>query len=612
MSNMFENLRIKDYNKTLLSLKLDDQLKQKLALQTTAELRQKLMEFSNSHPNITITIKTYVSYIVLSSFMGSFKDRLKRFYSMSNSRNVFTKSLKIIRELFPIEFENLQKESGVDTDKLLTLYIIDKLNHCEVCGTACEGRFCSNKCKSQIIGKENIKKAIQAVIERKDEIVEKRKKTVKTKYGVDYYTQTKEYRDKVKNTNLIRYGVESSNQATIVKEKMRQSKLERYGDANYNNREKYKETFRKNFNAEDNILKLESKNIEKYGVPVRAWTHYKNYTNLNPEFVKLHFVTETNLFKFKEFVDYFEIPYLKTAYDIKERLEFKDILNEHHYNTLSHVEKELFEWFPVEDKVSNNRKVLDGLEIDIYSPSLKLGIEYDGIYWHSTAVQEDPNYHIKKLNLAESKGITLYNIFENIDDLDIWKSMILNKLGQSRRIYARKCEVRRVDYHDIREFLAENHLQGAVASPINYALYYEDELVEVMTFKRPRFTKDYDFELLRLCTKKGITVVGGASKLFSAFRREYPTASVISYANRRWSRGDVYRQLGFELLKLSAPNYWYVRGDEVLSRYQAQKHKLPQILGESFDPEFSESENMQQAGFERIYDCGNLVFGFQP
>lgn len=612
MSNMFETLRIKDYNKTLLSLKLDDQLKQKLTLQTTAELRQKLIELNNSYPNITITIKTYVSYVVLCSLIGSFKDRLKKFYYMSSSRNVFTKSLKTIRELFPTEFDNLQKESGVDTDNLLTLYIIDKLNHCEVCGTACEGRFCSNKCKSQVIGKENIKKAIQAVIERKDEIVEKRKKTIKTKYGVEYYTQTKEYRDKVKKTNLLRYGVESSNQSIIVKEKMRQSKLERYGDANYNNREKYKETFRKNFNEEDYILNLESKNIERYGVPVRAWIHYKNYTNLNHEFVKSHFVTDTNLFKFKEFVDYFEIPYLKTAYDIKERLGFKDILNEHHYNTLSHVEKKLFEWFPVEDKVSNTRKVLGGLEIDIYSPRHKLGIEYDGLYWHSTAAQEDPNYHIKKLNLAESKGITLYNIFETIDNLDIWKSMILNKLGQSRRIYARKCEVRRVDYQDIREFLAENHLQGAVTSPINYALYYEDELVEVMTFKRPRFTKDYDFELLRLCTKKGSTVVGGASKLFSAFRREHPTASVISYANRRWSRGDVYRKLGFDLLKVSAPNYWYVRGDEVLSRYQAQRHNLPKLLGESFDPELSESENMQHAGFERIYDCGNLVFGFQP
>lgn len=620
---MFEYLRIKDYNKTLLSLKLDDQLRQQLALQSTAELRQKLMEFSNSHPNITVTIKTYVSYVVLSSFMGSFKDRLKKFYSMSSSRNVFTKSLKIIRELFPTEFENLQKESGVDTDKLLTLYIIDKLNHCEVCGTACEGRFCSNKCKSQVIGKENIKKAIQAVIERKDEIVEKRKKTVKTKYGVDYYTQTQEYRDKVKNTNLIRYGVESSNQAAIVKEKMRQSKLARYGDANYNNRDKYKETFRKNFNAEDNILKLESKNIEKYGVPVRAWTHYKNYTNLNHEFVKLHFVTETNLFKFKEFVDYFEIPYLKTAYDIKERLGFKDILNEHHYNTLSRVEKELFEWFPVEDKVSNNRKVLDGLEIDIYSPSLKLGIEYDGIYWHSTAVQEDPNYHIKKLNLAESKGITLYNIFENIDDLDIWKSMILARLGKARRISARKCELRALRYRDVRDFLAENHLQGSVVSSVQYGLFYDGELVEVMTFAKPRFARQYDFELVRLCTKKGLLVVGGASRLWTAFRREHPTASVISYANRRFSQGKVYRTLGFSLVKTTAPNYVYVRQEEVVdvavdvavdvvTRYQAQKHRLASLLGEAYDPDCSESENMTAAGYERLYDCGNMVFEFRP
>ena len=612
MSNMFETLRIKDYNKTLLSLKLDDQLKQKLTLQTTAELRQKLIELNNSYPNIIITIKTYVSYVVLSSLIGSFKDRLKKFYYMSSSRNVFTKSLKTIRELFPTEFADLQKESGVDTDNLLTLYIIDKLNHCEVCGTACEGRFCSNKCKSQVIGKENIKKAIQAVIERKDEIVEKRKKTIKTKYGVEYYTQTKEYRDKVKKTNLLRYGVESSNQSVIVKEKMRQSKLERYGDANYNNREKYKETFRKNFNEEDYTLKLESKNIERYGVPVRAWIHYKNYTNLNHEFVKSHFVTDTNLFKFKEFVDYFEIPYLKTAYDIKERLGFKDILNEHHYNTLSHVEKELFEWFPVEDKVSNTRKVLGGLEIDIYSPRHKLGIEYDGLYWHSTAVQEDPNYHIKKLNLAESKGITLYNIFETIDNLDIWKSMILARLGMARRIPARKCELRSLNYRDVKEFLAENHLQGSAVSSVQYGLFHAGELVEVMTFAKPRFAKQYNFELVRLCTKKGIVVVGGASKLWTAFRLEHPRASVISYANRRFSQGKVYRTLGFSLVKTTAPNYVYVRQDEVVTRYQAQKHRLPKLLGKVYDQNLSEFENMTKAGFEKIYDCGNLVFEFQP
>ena len=335
--------------------------------------------------------------------------------------------------------------------------------------------------------------------------------------------------------------------------------------------------------------------------------HYHQQHDTTREFFLSSFVTNNGRVRLTSAMNYFGMSELRIS-TLKKRLGLQN------YSFIigksSKAESDLFEWIPTETKIWHDRKILCGKELDIVLPIQKLAIEYDGLYYHSTASGKDKNYHVNKLDNTTTQGYQLFNIFEKIDDLDIWKSMILNKLRQSRRIYARKCEVRRVDYHDIREFLAENHLQGAVTSPINYALYYEGELVEVMTFKRPRFTKDYDFELLRLCTKKGSTVVGGASKLFSAFRREYPTASVISYANRRWSRGDVYRQLGFDLLKVSAPNYWYVRGDEVISRYQAQKHKLPQLLGEGFDPELSESENMLRAGFERIYDCGNLVFGF--
>lgn len=609
---MIESIRIKDYVKALNTLKLPQNWYDALKLETTNELKEKLTLLQKQYPNVNITVKTYIAHTLIEHLDGTFKEKLRQLYYFSASHGTFTKNLKNIESLYPIEYKQLKEKAGVDDRDLLTLYIINALNHCEVCGKPCSGRFCCNKCKSSVVGKENIKKAIQAVKINKDEVVKKRKATNLKKYGVEFYTQTSQYRDKIKQTNLERYGVESSNQADEVKEKMRQTKLKRYGDATFNNRTKSRETFYKNFDIESTRSKREKYNLKKYGVIVREWTRYENYHNLTPEYIKKTFIDNNGRFKFNEFVLYFKIPYLKTAYDIKERLGFKDVLNNHHFNTKSHVEKELFEWFPVQDKISNNRSVLDGLEIDIFSPSYNIGIEYDGIFWHSTANISDSYYHVKKLEKAESKGIILFNIFEKIDDLEIWKSMILNKLGQSRRIYARKCEVRRVDYNDIREFLAENHLQGAVTSSINYALYYGDELVEVMTFKRPRFTKDYDFELLRLCTKKETTIVGGASKIFKAFRRDYPTASVISYANRRWSRGDVYRRLGFELLKVSAPNYWYVRGDEVLSRYQAQKHKLPQLLGESFDPELSESENMLQAGFERIYDCGNLVFGFKP
>lgn len=365
--------------------------------------------------------------------------------------------------------------------------------------------------------------------------------------------------------------------------------------------------------------KMKAGLVERYGVnsyfgtdKFKAWSR-RNMTNVsdyNSEFVAKHFITKENEFDIRAMISYFNISTLSSALVAKRRFGITQP-NKHYANPRSKGEVELFDWIPVSNKRHSVRDILPSKrELDIYLPDYKLAIEYDGWYWHCDKFCEK-GYHQEKTDGCEDHGVQLYTIFD-LDDLDIWKSMILNKLGQARRIYARKCEVRRVDYHDIREFLAENHLQGAVASPINYALYYEDELVEVMTFKRPRFTKEYDFELLRLCTKKGITVVGGASKLWTAFRREHPKASVISYANRRFSQGKVYRTLGFSLVKTTAPNYVYVRQDEVLSRYQAQKHNLPQLLGESFDPELSESENMQHAGFERIYDCGNLVFGFTP
>ena len=365
--------------------------------------------------------------------------------------------------------------------------------------------------------------------------------------------------------------------------------------------------------------KMKAGLVERYGVnsyfgtdKFKAWSrcNMTNVADYNSEFVAKHFIRKENEFDIRAMISYFNISTLSAALVTKKRFGITQP-NKHYANPRSKGEVELFDWIPVSNKRHNVRDILPSKrELDIYLPDYKLAIEYDGWYWHCDKFCEK-DYHQEKTDGCEDHGVQLYTIFD-LDDLDIWKSMILNKLGQSRRIYARKCEVRLVDYHDIREFLAENHLQGAVASPINYALYYENELVEVMTFKRPRFTKDYDFELLRLCTKKGITVVGGASKLWTAFRREHPTASVISYANRRFSQGKVYRTLGFSLVKTTAPNYVYVRQDEVVTRYQAQKHRLPQLLGEGYDPNLSEFENMTRAGFERMYDCGNMVFEFLP
>jgi hypothetical protein len=184
--------------------------------------------------------------------------------------------------------------------------------------------------------------------------------------------------------------------------------------------------------------------------------------------------------------------------------------------------------------------------------------------------------------------------------------MILNSLGKSTKIYARNCEIRQVSSKEASSFLDENHIQGKCGSNIRLGLFYNDNLVQIMTFGKPRFNKKYDFELLRLCSLRGYCVVGGASKLFKFFRENFK-GSVITYCNLRYSYGNIYKNLGFAQLSINEPSYFYCKNFEVLSRYQCQKHKLKNFL-ENFDENLTESENMINNGYLKVFDSGSITF----
>lgn len=131
-------------------------------------------------------------------------------------------------------------------------------------------------------------------------------------------------------------------------------------------------------------------------------------------------------------------------------------------------------------------------------------------------------------------------------------------LGVYDRVcYARKCTVREVDSETARKFLLENHIQGIVNAKVNLGLFQQDELVSLMTFSKPRFSKKYQWELLRFCNKLGYHVPGAAGKLLKAFERQWKPTSLVSYADRRWSQGKLYGAIGFKLDHISAPDYWY-------------------------------------------------------
>ena len=333
-----------------------------------------------------------------------------------------------------------------------------------------------------------------------------------------------------------------------------------------------------------------------------------NSENFNVDYIRETFI-EKGFFKIKEFAEYFDITY-ECAIQTKNKLG----ITEPNKRLKTKTQTKLFMDIPTENKILNYRKLIFPQEVDIYLPDIKLAIEYDGLMFHSQGKSKysifkgvSKNYHLEKTNLVESKGAQLFHIFEG-EDLDIWTSMIKNKLGFNTKIYARKCQVKEVSSQEARKFLEDNHLQGYANSKIRLGLYYNEELVSLMTFSKPRYTKNYDWELVRFCTLKGFNVVGGASKLLSSFRSNHK-GSIISYANRRWSNGDLYRRLGFKEINRTSPGYYYFKENEMIlyTRDKFQKHKLKDLL-ETFDERLTEEENMFENDYRKIYDCGNLVF----
>jgi len=214
-----------------------------------------------------------------------------------------------------------------------------------------------------------------------------------------------------------------------------------------------------------------------------------------------------------------------------------------------------------------------------------------------------------KTLLKKQPGVLYIRKGELHDKRDIVLSRLRNRLGLSTRIFARKCKIIEVSSTIATAFLEQNHIQGKVGSAVRYGLEYEGELVALMTFGKPRFNAHYKWELLRYCTKLHMNIIGGASRLLSHFRK-LRDGAIISYADMRWSDGALYEQLGFTKHEQSegSSSYFYTDGKVILKRYAAQKHKLPKLLGDSYNPNMTEKDNMLNAGYAIVYDPGQLVF----
>lgn len=268
------------------------------------------------------------------------------------------------------------------------------------------------------------------------------------------------------------------------------------------------------------------------------------------------------------------------------------------------------------NKISYSREfALDNYSYDFKVDKTLIEINPSATHNSTYGIYDNPpidkNYHKHKSMVASQNGYNCIHVWD-WDDI----SKIVNNLYSSNILYARKCEIHEIDKDQIDEFLNLYHFQNTCKNQeIRLGLFFDNELVQVMSFGKARYNKNYQYELLRLCTKFNYKIVGGAQKLFKYFLDKYNPKSIISYCDKSKFNGNIYGELGFSLISEGKPaKHWF--------NTRSKKHILDSsLLMKGFDillgKEYGcfgkgtcNEELMRKFGFVEIFDCGQASYKY--
>jgi hypothetical protein len=262
------------------------------------------------------------------------------------------------------------------------------------------------------------------------------------------------------------------------------------------------------------------------------------------------------------------------------------------------------------EKLLNKNKIKfsrEGDSIVIFERNLAISILK--LYKNSNMAGKSNSHNLKLFELFEKRGIRLIQIFES-ETANPKKvlSRIKSYLGLiPHKIHARKCEIKEINTDLKNKFLNKYHIQGQdYGVSISLGVFFKHRLVSVASFiKRGAGI----FELSRFSGNRNFRVCGGASKIMSYFEKTYNPKKIYSFADRRWSAGNVYLELGFKPTKITHPSYWYFKQNskDLLHKFGFRRKYLPKKLL-FFDEKFSEWENMKNNGYDRVWDCGLIKF----
>lgn len=253
----------------------------------------------------------------------------------------------------------------------------------------------------------------------------------------------------------------------------------------------------------------------------------------------------------------------------------------------------------------NDRKTIAPLELDVYMPEAGLAIEVNGWYWHRDGASTPLR---QKYESCSTKQIRLLHImdWEWNNKRTLAQSYIAHALGKNiSKLDARKLTVEKIGSDRAAGFFNLSHINGHVKAAHYYGLVdASGAVLAAMSLSKPRWSSE-DLEIIRWATRPYTNIRGGFTKVLGQVIKNLAPRSIVSYCDLRWGTGKVYAAAGFKNAGESKPNYWWIKGNVRLSRYETQKHKLAYILGADFRQDLSEADNMLRCGWSKVSDCGN-------
>ena len=439
-----------------------------------------------------------------------------------------------------------------------------------------------------------------------------RKQTMKQRYGGETTLQSEVLKQRVKSTVHEKYGVDNVMQNKTVQDKASSTNLTRYGSPNpMGNSEISKKSANNRYKNIDKITeKIKLTFNEKYGVDNPSQLK-EVQDKITASFVTKYGVKRASQIpEFKQkmidtMMEKYGVPYYTQTEEYRHHKNFRiSKINKKFANLLECNNIKYESEFAIGYKSYDFHIIDTNILIEI-NPSYTHNIV--GNHWNRHGI--DANYHLQKTQIAKEAGFRCIHIW----DWDDWNK-ILDIILPKKKIYAKQLKIYKLNYDVSKDFIQKYHLQGNCRGQVlcvGLVDEIENKIYEVMTFGKSRYNKSFSIELLRFCSLRGYTVVGGVSKLFKFVTNAYDLSNVITYCDASKFTGEVYNRLGMSLINTTRPQLNWSNGNKLITNNLLVHKGFNNLFNTNYAQDKSNDQLMIENGWLPVYDCGKMVFGWR-